>query len=172
MTGPSETAVAALLDALGIDPTSYEQFLAWCLAEQLVMRVASAVEQDPGHQERPLWNRPDGLKQFRRLLRELTGRRWTPEDEQALFERAHAALQKHDRKPIEAGDLLRLLWNAPHACVYCGRRPPEVKLHVDHRFPASRGGSSSYENLQFLCADCNLRKSARLEPDRLWLNSV
>jgi 5-methylcytosine-specific restriction endonuclease McrA len=43
---------------------------------------------------------------------------------------------------------------------------------VDHVFPASRGGGSKFENLQFLCADCNLRKSNKLEQEDLWLNSV
>jgi 5-methylcytosine-specific restriction endonuclease McrA len=67
---------------------------------------------------------------------------------------------------------LRLLWNTPHVCAKCGRRPPQIKLHVDHVFPASRGGSSKYDNLQFLCADCNLTKSTKLEQEALWLSSV
>jgi 5-methylcytosine-specific restriction endonuclease McrA len=82
------------------------------------------------------------------------------------------SLSKHHRQPIKAEDLLRLLWNSPHVCANCGRRPPEVKLHIDHVFPASRGGSSRFENLQLLCADCNLRKSNKIEVKGLWLSSV
>jgi catechol 2,3-dioxygenase-like lactoylglutathione lyase family enzyme len=93
-------------------------------------------------------------------------------DEERLFERVHMASVDHHRKPIRAEDLLRLLWNTPHVCMRCGRRPPEIKLHVDHAFPASRAGSSKYANLQFLCADCNLTKSKKLEQEALWLRSV
>jgi 5-methylcytosine-specific restriction endonuclease McrA len=164
--------VPRLLESLGIDADSYESFLAWCLAEELVSVLAQAVEADDSHQERSLWSRPDGLKRFRRLLRTVTNRRWSVEDEGALYERVGLALERHDRKPVTAGDLLRLLWNTPHVCVYCGRQPPDVKLHVDHRFPASRGGSSKLDNLQLLCAECNLKKSNRLEPQPLWLTSV
>ncbi len=146
--------------------------MAGALAEQLVSVLVDAVDEDPDHQAEALWDRPDGRKRFRRILTQVTGRSWSSEDEERLFERVHFALVDHDRKPIRIEDLLRLLWNLPHVCVKCGRRPPEVKLHVDHIFPASRGGSSKYENLQFLCAECNLRKSNKIEVEDLWLSSV
>ncbi len=130
------------------------------------------VNSDTAHQEEPFWSRPDGLKRFRGLLREATGRTWSPEDVEKLYERVQMASTKHERKPISSGDLLRLLWNSRHECAKCGRRPPEVVLHVDHRFPASRGGSSKFENLQLLCAEHNLSKSDKLEEEELWLDSV
>lgn len=167
-----ERAISSLLSALGIDPVSHQRFVAWALAEQLVAVLADAVASDPDHQVKPLWDRPDGGKRFRHIVRSATGRSWSAEDEERLYERVRLALIDHDRKPIRAEDLLRLLWNAPHVCVNCGRRPPDVKLHIDHVFPASRGGSSKYKNLQFLCAECNLRKSNKLEQEDLWLSSV
>jgi hypothetical protein len=171
-TSKGDSAVSGLLDALGIDSASYQRFAAWALAEQLVSVLTEAVIEDSDHRDKPLWNRPDGRKRFRHILLEVTGRSWSLEDEERLFERVQLALEKHDRKPIRLEDLLRLLWNSPHVCVSCGRRPPAVKLHVDHIFPASRGGSSQFHNLQFLCAECNLRKSNKIEVEDLWLNSV
>lgn len=171
-TSGGDSAIDGLLDALGIDAASYQRFVAWALAEQLVSALTRAVDHSPDHVERPLWDRPDGRKRFRRILRDTTGRNWSSEDEACLFERVHLALTDHERKPVHAEDLLRLLWNSPHVCAKCGRHPPEVTLHVDHVFPASRGGSSRFENLQFLCAECNLRKSNKLEVVDLWLNSV
>lgn len=165
-------SVSALLGALGIDPGSYYDFVAWCLAEELVSELARLVDSDEVHQTRPLWQRPDGLKRFRDLVRGHTNREWSQADLGRLYERVHQATEHHERKPIKAGDLLRVLWNQPHECKACGRRPPDVKLHVDHVFPASRGGSSGYDNLQFLCADHNLRKSNKLEEGTLWLDSV
>ncbi len=49
-------------------------------------------------------------------------------------------------------------------CVKCGRTPardPNVQLHVDHIVAWSRGGETTEDNLQTLCADCNLGKSDR-----------
>lgn len=46
-------------------------------------------------------------------------------------------------------------------CIACGRSPakePGVELHVDHIKPWSKGGETVIENLQTLCAKCNLGK--------------
>lgn len=44
-------------------------------------------------------------------------------------------------------------------CQYCGRRPPEVMLQVDHIVPSSKGGSDAATNLITSCFDCNSGKS-------------
>ncbi|SRR6266540_3047117 len=49
------------------------------------------------------------------------------------------------------------------ACQYCGRRSPEVTLHVDHCNPASHGGSDDKNNLKTSCVDCNLGKGNRFK---------
>lgn len=41
------------------------------------------------------------------------------------------------------------------ACAVCGSVD---KLHIDHKFPVSRGGFTKLDNLQVLCEKCNLRK--------------
>lgn len=48
------------------------------------------------------------------------------------------------------------------SCTYCGCRPPEVILHVDHETPWSKGGFTEMSNLRTACADCNLGKGATL----------
>lgn len=51
-------------------------------------------------------------------------------------------------------------------CRACGRGPADgVKLHVDHITPFSLGGLSTLDNLQTLCADCNLGKGNRSAQD-------
>jgi hypothetical protein len=45
-------------------------------------------------------------------------------------------------------------------CIYCGRRPPEVVLHADHRIPEAGGGETTILNLVTSCLDCNLGKGA------------
>jgi hypothetical protein len=48
------------------------------------------------------------------------------------------------------------------ACQYCGRRPPEIVLEVDHIHPVSRGGDDDPINLITSCFDCNRSKAAKL----------
>lgn len=48
-------------------------------------------------------------------------------------------------------------------CRACGRTPAvdDVKLHIDHIQPFSRGGLTERSNLCTLCSDCNLGRSNR-----------
>jgi hypothetical protein len=46
-------------------------------------------------------------------------------------------------------------------CQYCGNRPPQVVLELDHVIPSSRGGNDEEENLVTSCHDCNSGKSDR-----------
>jgi len=43
-------------------------------------------------------------------------------------------------------------------CQYCGRKPPEVILEVDHIIPISDGGETSLDNLITSCRECNRGK--------------
>lgn len=52
----------------------------------------------------------------------------------------------------------RVLRRDGFTCTYCGRRPPEVQLHVDHVVPFSTGGMTVIDNLKTACRDCNLGK--------------
>lgn len=44
-------------------------------------------------------------------------------------------------------------------CLYCGRKPTEVILNVDHLTPVSKGGTNDQHNLVTSCHDCNSGKS-------------
>ena len=46
------------------------------------------------------------------------------------------------------------------ACSYCGRKPPDVELHIDHVTPAALGGRDTAENLRTSCAECNTGKGS------------
>ena len=46
-------------------------------------------------------------------------------------------------------------------CKKCGRRSKD--LEVDHIYPISKGGKSTFDNLQTLCHRCNVKKGANIE---------
>jgi len=53
------------------------------------------------------------------------------------------------------------------ACVKCGKKE---NLHYDHDFPFSKGGTSlTPANVQLLCMNCNLKKSAKIMAIGPWL---
>jgi len=45
-----------------------------------------------------------------------------------------------------------------HKCLRCGKEFPLEEMHADHITPWSKGGPTSPENCQILCADCNRKK--------------
>lgn len=45
-----------------------------------------------------------------------------------------------------------------YRCRMCGRRTDD--LEIDHIIPISKGGKSTYDNLQTLCHRCNMRKGS------------
>jgi Homing endonuclease associated repeat/HNH endonuclease len=56
----------------------------------------------------------------------------------------------------------KVLQRDSFTCQQCGRSPATLLglvLHIDHKFPWSKGGETVIENLWTLCADCNLGKS-------------
>lgn len=54
-----------------------------------------------------------------------------------------------------------LLARDGHRCQYCGVVFVPRELTIDHVFPRSRGGPSSWENLVTACAPCNRAKGDR-----------
>lgn len=47
-------------------------------------------------------------------------------------------------------------------CQYCGNKPPQTTLEIDHIDPVANGGDNSIANLVTSCFDCNRGKSDRL----------
>jgi len=43
-------------------------------------------------------------------------------------------------------------------CSYCGNKPPNVTLEVDHIIPVSKNGTNDIDNLITSCFDCNRGK--------------
>jgi len=54
-------------------------------------------------------------------------------------------------------------------CQYCGEKAPDMKVHVDHLIPKSKGGNDSLSNLVTACGPCNVGKASRLLPPEIVL---
>lgn len=56
--------------------------------------------------------------------------------------------------------------NGKICCEVCGTQLSSIKeCHFDHIHPFAKGGKSTLENCQLLCADCNLKKNDKREVD-------
>ncbi|WP_296796289.1 HNH endonuclease [uncultured Methanobrevibacter sp.] len=63
------------------------------------------------------------------------------------------------RIPISKRLRVQVLDRDNSTCQLCGATIEDgVKLHVDHIMPVSKGGTNDLDNLQTLCAQCNLGK--------------
>ena len=69
-------------------------------------------------------------------------------------------LEKVKNDKLRYSTRFRILCRDKFTCRYCGRKAPEVALHVDHIFPKSKGGTSNDDNLITSCFECNLGKGA------------
>jgi len=53
-----------------------------------------------------------------------------------------------------------------HRCLKCNRKEPDVVLHADHIIPTSKGGITTYNNMQPLCSYCNISKGSKIKDYR------
>lgn len=72
---------------------------------------------------------------------------------------------KNVRKPISKKTRFEVLKRDEFTCQYCGRKAPDVILHIDHINPVAKGGDNNILNLITSCADCNLGKKHNLLSD-------
>lgn len=66
-----------------------------------------------------------------------------------------------ERKPLPKKVRFEVLKRDRFTCQYCGRKAPDVVLHVDHIHPVADGGTDDMTNLVTACSECNLGKGAR-----------
>ncbi len=127
-------------------------------------RCKARYHADPERSKAEWLARPN-RKQLLEEARERT-RQWELDNpEQAKLNHAVQAHRRRARKRQAGGshtraDIQRILEAQNFLCVYCPADLREVKRHLDHIQPISRGGSNNKENLQWLCASCNQSKHA------------
>lgn len=104
----------------------------------------------------------DGIRdQFDARWQHVTPRHYTECREYSVH--GTFAAGKPSRTPPERGAVSpRRRWQVlardSFTCTYCGRKPPEVALHVDHKVSVKDGGSDELDNLVTACDKCNSGK--------------
>ena len=70
------------------------------------------------------------------------------------------ASNKKKTRELVSSEVQRAVWRRDQGkCVKC--RSGDA-IHYDHIIPVSKGGSNSVNNIQILCAKCNMKKGATI----------
>lgn len=64
-----------------------------------------------------------------------------------------------ERKALSKRTRFEIFKRDEFTCQYCGQRPPQVILHIDHVLAVANGGTDDVVNLITSCEACNLGKS-------------
>lgn len=81
---------------------------------------------------------------------------WKIIEEQQERQRAEReGRRSQGKQPIPRLLRLRVFERDGYACLHCGT---QENLSCDHIVPESKGGPTTFENLQTLCRSCNSRK--------------
>jgi HNH endonuclease len=94
------------------------------------------------------------------LLEKERKKRLQNEVYKALVEEGHItklSAGNDDKRESISQDIMDQVWNRDGGkCVKCGS---QENLEFDHIIPHSKGGATTYRNLQILCKRCNIEKS-------------
>src|SRR5206468_1089485 len=77
------------------------------------------------------------------------------------YQKSVVQFRRFQRIPLTKRQRFEILKRDSFTCQYCGRKPPEVSLEVDHRIAVYAGGSNHPSNLVAACVDCNRGKGAK-----------
>lgn len=69
---------------------------------------------------------------------------------------------KTERENLTPTQRMEALIHYGHRCAYCGAKPSDERLEVDHVIPVSKGGTNEMGNLIVACRTCNIGKGRRM----------
>lgn len=66
---------------------------------------------------------------------------------------------RYQKKRISHSLRIKVFERDKYRCVYCGTH---LNLTCDHIFPESKGGETTFDNLQTMCKSCNSKKGTKV----------
>ena len=84
--------------------------------------------------------------------------------ERKIIQKISVKTERKNKRDIPLGLRYKVLSRDRFRCVKCGNSPAtdlNCKLHIDHIIPFSKGGVTTFDNLQATCSNCNLGKGNR-----------
>lgn len=155
--------IESLVVQLGLDLSLVMQEIGWALGEERINRVT------PTYEEFRKWQRQrDGLIQFWNFAKSQLETDLTQEDVQDIWECIDLTLNARKRRPFTFQEYLMIAIRSDQICEICKKRPPEVRLDIDHILPVKKGGSETAFNLRFLCEFHNRSRGARFRWADIW----
>jgi len=97
------------------------------------------------------------FERYWRFLTQVTNHEWKYEDVDYWYKFLRDPSET--REDIPPSLRYQVLTRDKSTCQKCGRKAPNVQLHVDHILPWDCGGPTVVDNLQALCGKCNIGKS-------------
>jgi hypothetical protein len=159
--------ISILAQQLRLDTSLVYQEIYWALGEERINRLTPTKEQFNE------WKRSaDGLMKFWSFAEEKLGCKLQQEDVHDIWDCIDLTLRTNQRRPFSFQDYLMIAVHSDQCCDICKRRPPDVKLDIDHILPSSRGGSNLPFNLRFLCEQHNRSRGNRFHWADLWRNAT
>lgn len=155
--------ISALAQQLKLDTSLLYQEVYWALGEERINRVT------PTETQFREWKRhKDGLMRFWAFANEQLNSPLTQDDVHDIWQCIDLTLRTHQRKSFQFQDYLMIAIRSDQCCDVCKKRPPEVKLDIDHVLPISRGGNELPFNLRFLCEQHNRSRGNRFRWADVW----
>jgi hypothetical protein len=155
--------IKQLAAQLGLDLKLLMHEVYWALGEERINKVT------PSYDEFQNWVRQkNGLLLFWQFANNKLGVELTPEEAQDIWECIELTLNARKRCSFAFQDYLVMAMRSDAKCEFCGKRPPEVALEIDHILPVSKGGTNNIINLRFLCQHHNRSRSNRFRWADVW----
>lgn len=159
--------ISALAQQLRLDTSLLYKERFWALGEERINRVTPT---EPQFRE---WKRKaEGLKEFWAFANERLGCELAQDDARDIWECIELTLSSHRRRAFLLQDYLMIAVHSDQCCSICKKRPPEVRLEIDHILPCSRGGTELPFNLRFLCEQHNRSRGNRFRWADVWRSQV
>ncbi len=159
--------ISGLAAQLKLDTSLLFNEIFWALGEERINRVTPSVSQFKE------WRRqPDGLLQFWHFANSTLATNLEQDEVHDIWMCIDLTLTSKTRRPFGFQDYLMIAVRSDQKCQICGRRPPEVRLDIDHILPISYGGSESQYNLRFLCEHHNRSRGNRFHWADVWRRDV